>query len=69
MARVAAQAEIRVLHRSFDAASERHAEHVREAEVGAPLSALVEQRRREGGQQAPAARNEAAKPGSLTLGG
>ena len=56
----ASRLEIGVLHRSVDAAVERDAEEIGQAEVGAARAELVEQRRGERREHAAAARGVGA---------
>ena len=53
--RIGFERQIRVLHRTVDTAIERHAEDVRKAEVIPALSEFVEERGREGREQASTA--------------
>ena len=59
--RIGFERQIRVLHRPLDAAVERDAEDIGEAEVLALLAALVVERAREGGEQAAAALRRSAR--------
>src|SRR4029078_39638 len=45
------EAQIRILHRTFDAAVERHAEEIRETEVASTAALFVMERRGEGCEQ------------------
>ena len=66
--RIGVEAQIRVLHRAVDAAVERHAEDIGQAEVVAAAADLVVERRRERGEQAAAALHVAANRVALRVG-
>ena len=66
--RIGFERQIRVLHRTVDAAIERHAEDVGKAEVIPALAELVEERGREGREQASAALDVASDRVALGVG-
>ena len=65
---IGVEAQIRVLHRAVDAAGERHAEEIGEAEVVAAPPDLVVERRRERREHAAAALHVAADRVALRVG-